>query len=51
MLDKVVVHMKKRGCPAIPVVKDGRLVGLLTLENISEFLMISSILDDMAMKA
>ncbi|MFC2174044.1 CBS domain-containing protein, partial [Acidobacteriota bacterium] len=44
MLDQVFERMKRCGCPALPVTEGGRLKGLLTLENIGEFLMISSAL-------
>jgi stage IV sporulation protein FB len=37
---QAVAHLRASGVPALPVVQDGRLVGLLTLENVSELLMV-----------
>jgi len=36
--------MRSNQCTSVPVLKDGRLVGLLTMENIAEFLMINEAL-------
>jgi CBS domain-containing protein len=39
-LDETYQRMQTEDLPALPVVQAGRLVGLLTTENITEFLMI-----------
>jgi Zn-dependent protease len=44
MLHRVFQHMREADCPIVPVVRDGRVVGLITLENIGEFMMIRSAL-------
>ena len=44
MLDKTFMRMREGGCPSLPVVHDGRLVGLVTLENVGELMMIHSAL-------
>jgi Zn-dependent protease/CBS domain-containing protein len=43
-LKGVVETMHARQCSTMPVVADGRLVGLLTLENISEVIMVNTAL-------
>jgi Zn-dependent protease len=45
-LKRVVESMQTRQCATVPVVEDGRIVGLLTLENISEMIMINNALDN-----
>jgi len=42
MLDDVSQHIQTGAQHIVPVVHDGRLVGLLTMENVGEFLMIES---------
>jgi len=42
MLDKTFMRMREGGCSSLPVVHDGRLVGLVTLENVGELMMIHS---------
>jgi predicted transcriptional regulator len=37
--------MRDSGCSALPVVHDERLVGLITLENVGELMMINSALN------
>jgi Zn-dependent protease/CBS domain-containing protein len=37
-------RMRERGCSALPVLHNGRLVGLITLENVGELMMINSAL-------
>ncbi len=37
---QALARLRASGVPALPVVQDGRLVGLLTLENVSELLML-----------
>ena len=41
-LDEVFQRMNAESCTTVPVVESGRLVGLLTLENVGELIMISS---------
>jgi len=38
----VFQKMNQAGCSTVPVEKGGRLVGLLTLENVGEYIMVSS---------
>jgi len=45
MLDTTFRRMQERGCPTLPVVHDGQYVGLITLENVGELMMISSALE------
>jgi len=40
MVEFVVDRLKAADCPVMPVVKDGKLVGLLTPENIAEMVMV-----------
>lgn len=44
MLDEALTRMQQADCSMVPVVRDDRLVGLLTLENVGELMMISSAL-------
>jgi Zn-dependent protease/predicted transcriptional regulator len=44
MLEEVSRKLQTRSCHTIPVVHSGQLVGLVTMENIGEFLMIRSAL-------
>jgi predicted transcriptional regulator len=44
MLDKTFLRMREGGCPSLPVVHQGRLVGMVTLENVGELMMIHSAL-------
>jgi Zn-dependent protease len=41
-LTRVFERMQESGCPLVPVERDGRLVGLVTLENIGELFMLKS---------
>jgi Zn-dependent protease/CBS domain-containing protein len=43
-LDEVFRQMNEASCTTVPVEEDGRLVGLLTLENVGELIMVSSAL-------
>jgi CBS domain-containing protein len=42
MLEKALARLQESGVPMVPVVHAGELVGILTSENITEFLMIRS---------
>jgi predicted transcriptional regulator len=44
-LKQAVESMQARQCATVPVVQSGRIVGLLTLENISEMIMVNAALD------
>ena len=44
MLETVSARLQECGCHTLPVLRNGRLVGLVTMENIGEFLMIQSAL-------
>ncbi|MFB6249356.1 MAG: CBS domain-containing protein, partial [Salinibacter sp.] len=43
-LDEVFRRMNEQDCSTVPVVEDDQLVGLLTLENVGELIMVSSAL-------
>jgi CBS-domain-containing membrane protein len=45
-LDRAVAIMHELGCNVLPVERDGRLVGMLTAENLGEWAMIHSALRD-----
>jgi Zn-dependent protease len=40
MLDDALSRLREKGCPVLPVLERGRLVGLLTAENVGELVMI-----------
>ena len=44
MLEPALAKLRDNGAPALPVTHAGKLVGLLTAENVGEFLMIQSAL-------
>ncbi|MBM3879329.1 MAG: site-2 protease family protein [Verrucomicrobia bacterium] len=44
MAEAVFARLQEGGCPTVPVVQAGRLVGILNAENIGEFLMIHAAL-------
>ncbi len=46
MLETAFMRMQENDCSTVPVVRGGRLVGLLTLENVGELMMISSALGE-----
>ncbi|QXD16741.1 site-2 protease family protein [Rhodocaloribacter litoris] len=48
MLDEAFQRMQEQGVEAAPVVRAGRLVGLLTLENVGELMMIHAALQQPA---
>jgi CBS domain-containing protein len=43
-LTSALEAMRGRECSSAPVVSNGRLVGLLTLENVSELVMVNAAL-------
>ncbi len=45
MLEDTFLRMREGDCPTLPVVRHGQLVGMVTLENVGEWLMIHSALD------
>ena len=45
-LKGAVESMQARQCATVPVTQDGRMVGLLTLENITEMLMVNEALEN-----
>ncbi len=45
MLEDTFLRMREGDCSTLPVVSDGRLVGMVTLENVGEWIMIHSALD------
>jgi CBS domain-containing protein len=42
MLEGAFQKLRESGSPALPILRGGRLVGLLTAENVGEFLMIQT---------
>jgi hypothetical protein len=44
MLEGAVQGLQASGCPALSVVRDRELVGVLTMENVGEFMMVHSAL-------
>ncbi|MEW6566867.1 MAG: site-2 protease family protein [Chloroflexota bacterium] len=45
MLERASVQLQNCECHTLPVTRGGELIGLLTMENVGEFLMIQSALD------
>jgi Zn-dependent protease/predicted transcriptional regulator len=45
-LDAAYQRMRQAACSAMPVLRGGELVGILTLENVSELLMVRSVLQE-----
>jgi len=45
-LDDVIQRMKTDHCSSLPVMRDGSLIGLVTMENIGELVMVNSAVDD-----
>jgi CBS domain-containing protein len=43
-VDEALARLQACGCHAIPVVRDGQLLGVLTLDNVGEFVMIRAAL-------
>jgi Zn-dependent protease/CBS domain-containing protein len=44
MLEQALARLQSGGCPVLPVTQNGRLVGLLTADNVGEFVMLRSAL-------
>ena len=44
MLEAVAVRLSTGACPSLPVTRNGGLVGMITMENVGEFLMIQGAL-------
>jgi Zn-dependent protease/predicted transcriptional regulator len=44
MLESVLLRLQSSICRSLPVVRDGQLVGMLTMDNVGEFLMIQAAL-------
>ena len=40
MAEKAFARLQQGQCPSLPVLRDGKLVGIVTLENVGEYLMI-----------
>lgn len=40
MLESVLARLQASACPSLPVVRDGQLVGILTMDNVGEFIMV-----------
>ena len=51
MLDVAVSRLQGCGCPALPVTRHGELVGMLSMENLAELLMIRNALESAATKS
>lgn len=50
-LDEVFQRMRGGGCTTVPVRRNGHIVGMITLENIGEWIMIRSALQSAGMRA
>ena len=44
MLETAFLRLQECGCPILPVVRNGQLVGLVTMENVGEFIKIQAAL-------
>lgn len=44
MLETAFVRLQARGCHSLPLVRNGQLAGILTMDNIGEFLLVQSAL-------
>jgi predicted transcriptional regulator len=45
MLERASARLQECECHTLPVTQAGRLVGLLTMENVGEFLMVKAALE------
>lgn len=43
-LERVFDRLRERKCSAVPVIDQGRLIGVLTFDNLSELMMVNSAL-------
>ena len=46
MLEKAFQHLQECDCHTMPVVHDGRIVGLVTMDNLGEYLLIAAALQE-----
>ncbi len=44
MLDQAFARLQSGACPSLPVVRDGRILGIVTRENLGELMMVRSVL-------
>ncbi len=44
MLENVFARLRNNGSHSLPIVQNGRLAGIVTMDNVGEFLMIQSAL-------
>ena len=44
MLEAALVRLQDSRCPVLPVLADGHLVGIVTADNVGEFIMIQGAL-------
>lgn len=42
MLETVLARLQGRNCHTVPITERGRLIGLVTMDNVGEFLMIQA---------
>jgi Mg/Co/Ni transporter MgtE len=42
LVEKTYETLRQQNCSSLPVVKDGQLVGMITLENITEWIMLNN---------
>jgi predicted transcriptional regulator len=45
-LRRVVESMHARQCASVPVLREGQMIGLLTLDNVNEMILINSALEE-----
>ena len=44
MLETVFARLNGSGCHSLPLVRNGRLTGIVTMDNVGEFLMVQAAL-------
>jgi CBS-domain-containing membrane protein len=44
-VDRAFERLQRHACQTMPVLRDGQLVGVLTLENVGEYVMLRTALD------
>ena len=42
--DDVFARLKSCGCHSLPIIRDGRLLGVLTMDNVGEYVMVQAAL-------